>query len=158
MSSGMKKYKFEAKIQAGAGGGAFIFFPFNTEKEFGVKGRVQVKATLDGVPDESSLFKYRYPQHLLAVPKAIRQRIGKEPGDIIEVVLWKDDVMRTLDVPAEFRKSMEKEKVLSFFENLSYTHRKEYVRWITEAKKEETRRNRLERAIALLKKNIKTPV
>jgi len=40
---------------------------------------------------------------------------------------------------------------------LSYTHRKEYVRWITEAKKEETRKNRFEKAIELLKKKTKTP-
>ena len=39
----------------------------------------------------------------------------------------------------------------------SYTHRKEYCRWITDAKKEETRLKRLGKAIEMLKKGISTP-
>jgi uncharacterized protein YdeI (YjbR/CyaY-like superfamily) len=39
---------------------------------------------------------------------------------------------------------------------LSYTHRKEYSRWISEAKKEETRQRRLEKAVEMLKKGVKT--
>jgi uncharacterized protein YdeI (YjbR/CyaY-like superfamily) len=93
----------------------------------------------------------------MGVSKAIREQIGKGPGDHIEVVLWKDDVPRTIELPAEFQKRLETEKLLTFFEELSHTHQKEYVRWITEAKKEETRRARFEKAIEMLKKNIKTP-
>ena len=40
---------------------------------------------------------------------------------------------------------------------LSHTHRKEYCRWITEAKKEETRLKRLGKAIEMLKKGVRTP-
>ena len=38
-----------------------------------------------------------------------------------------------------------------------WTHRKEYCRWITDAKKEETRLKRLGKAIEMLKKGISTP-
>lgn len=158
MSSDAKKYHFEAEIQSGSGGGAFIFFPFDSEKEFGTQGAVQVNAIFDGEPYKGSLFKYRYPQHVLGILKEIREKIGKGPGDVVDVVLWKDDEVRTVEVPAEFLKRMKKEKVLPFFEKLSYTHRKEYVRWLIEAKKEETRRNRFERAIQLLKQHVKTPM
>lgn len=154
----MKRYKFKAKIQEGDGGGAFIFFPFDVQREFGTKGKVPVEGTFDGVAYKESIFRYGYPQHLLGVPKAIRDQIGKNPGDHIEVVLWKDEEVRTIEVPAEFQKRMEKEKLLTFFEKLSHTHRKEYVRWITEAKKEETRQARFEKAIDLLKRNVKTPL
>ena len=153
----MKKYKFKAKIQPGDGGGAYLVFPFDTEKEFGTKGKVPVHATLDGVPERSALFRYGPPQHLLAVRKAIREQIGKKPGDTVDVVVWKDDEIRTLEVPAEFKTRMEQAKLLPFFETLSYTHRKEYCRWITEAKKEETRQNRLAKAIEMLRKGVKTP-
>lgn len=154
----MKRYKFKAKIQDGDGGGAFIFFPFDVQKEFGTKGKVPVEGTFDGVSCKESIFRYGYPQHLMGVPKAIRDQIGKGPGDHIEVVLWKDEEVPTLEVPAEFLKRLQKEKLLGFFETLSHTHRKEYVRWITEAKKEETRRARFEKAINLLKRNVKTPL
>ena len=153
----MKKYKFKAKIQAGEGGGAYLVFPFDTEKEFGTRGKVPVHATLDGVPERSALFRYGPPQHLLAVRKALREQIGKKPGDTVDVVVWKDDEIRTLEVPAEFKARMEQAKLLPFFETLSYTHRKEYCRWITEAKKEETRQNRLAKAIEMLRKGVKTP-
>jgi hypothetical protein len=152
-----KKYKFTAEIHSGDGGGAYVLFPYNTEKEFGTKGRVPVRATLDGVPETTSLIKYGSPQHMLVVLKAVREKIGKAPGDTIEVVLWKDEVERVLEVPPEFQKRMKNEKLLPFFEGLSYTHRKEYCRWLTEAKKEETRQARLVKAIEMLRKGIKTP-
>jgi bifunctional DNA-binding transcriptional regulator/antitoxin component of YhaV-PrlF toxin-antitoxin module len=153
----VKKYKFKATIQAGEGGGAFVFFPFDVEKEFGTRGKVPIKVTFDGVPDTSGLFKYGYPQHLIGVPKAIREQLGKKPGDSLEVVAWKDEAERVIEVPPAFQQVLERENLLTFFENLSYTHRKAYCRWIAEAIKEETRQKRLEKAVELMKKGIKTP-
>ena len=153
----MKKYKFTAKIVAGDGGGAGVLFPYDTEKEFATKGKVPIKATFNGVPYTGSLIKYGFPQHTLHLPKAIREQLGKVPGDIIDVVLWKDEEERILEVPAPFEKLMKQEGLLPFFETLSYTHRKEYCRWISEAKKEETRSKRLEKAIEMLKQKVKTP-
>jgi hypothetical protein len=153
----MKKYKFEAEIQRGEGGGAYVFFPFDVEKEFGAKERVAVKATFDGVPYTGSLMKCGGPQHMLGILKAIREQLGKGPGDTIDVAVWKDDVERTVEVPAAFEELMRKEGLLPFFEQLSYTHRKEYCRWITEAKKEETRSKRLQKAIEMLRQGIRSP-
>jgi uncharacterized protein YdeI (YjbR/CyaY-like superfamily) len=39
----------------------------------------------------------------------------------------------------------------AFFDRLSYTHQKEYVTWINEAKREETRRTRISKMIDMLK-------
>ena len=152
----MKKYKFKAKIES-AGSGAYILFPYDTEKEFGTKGRVAIQATFDGVPYTGSLVKYGQPQHMLGILKGIREQIGKQPGDTIQVELWKDEVPRTVEVPAAFASAMKKAGLVADFEKLSYTHRKEYCRWITEAKKEETRQNRLAKAIEMLRKGVKTP-
>jgi hypothetical protein len=153
----MKKYKFKAKIEAGDGGGAYVLFPYDTEKEFLTRGKVPVKATFNGVPYTGSLIKYDNPLHMLGMLKAIREQTGKGPGDSIEVVVWKDETVRTVAVPAQFEKLIRKEGLLPVFKNLSYTHRKEYCRWITEAKKQETRLKRLERAIEMLKKGVRTP-
>jgi uncharacterized protein YdeI (YjbR/CyaY-like superfamily) len=87
----------------------------------------------------------------------VREQIRKGPGDTIEVVVWRDAEVRTVEVPAEFEKLMKKEGLLPVFEELSYTHRKEYCRWITEAKKQETRSKRLEKAIEKLKQGVSTP-
>ena len=153
----VKKYKFKAKIEAGDGGGAYVLFPYDTGKEFGTKGRVPVKATFNGVPYTGSLIKYGNPLHMLGIVKAIREQTGKGPGDAIEVVVWKDAEVRTVEIPAAFENVMKKEGLLPVFKKLSYTHRKEYCGWIAEAKKEETRLKRLEKAIAMLKKGVSTP-
>ena len=153
----MKQYRFKARLEAGDGGGAFILFPYDVEKEFGTKGRVPVKSTFNGVSYTGSLFKYGYPQHVLGVSKAIRQEIGKAPGDTIQVVLWKDESTRIVEVPPPLQKALQAERLLPVFNQLSYTHRKEYCRWIADAKKEETRSNRLRKAVAMLRKGVKTP-
>ena len=153
----MKKYKFKAKIEAGPGGGAYVLFPCDTQKEFATNGKVPVKAAFEGVPCAGSLVKYGHPHHMLGMAKAIREQIRKGPGDTVEIVVWKDEEVRTVEVPAEFERLMKKEGLLSVFNGLSYTHRKEYCRWITEAKKEETRLKRLGSAIGMLKKGVRTP-
>ena len=153
----MKQYKFKAQIESAPGGGAFILFPYDTQKEFATKGKVPVQATFDGVPYKGSLIKYGQPQHMLGLLKSIREQIGKGPGDTIDVTIQRDEAPRVVEIPAAFEKLLKKEDLLSTFEKLSYTHRKEYCRWITEAKKEETRSARLIKAIEMLKKGIKTP-
>jgi hypothetical protein len=105
----MKRYKFKAKLEAGDSGGAYVLFPYDTEKEFATEGKVPVKATFDGVPYTGSLIKYGQAQHMLGVLKSIREEIGKAPGDILDVVLWKDVETRTVEVPAAFATRMKKE-------------------------------------------------
>ena len=152
-----RKFTFDAEIRAGKGGGAYVVFPYDAQKEFGTNGKVPVGATIDGVPDKGALFRMGKPQHMLGVPKAIRVQLGKQVGDVVAVVLWKDEQPREVAVPAELLTRMKKAGVLAFFESLSLTHRKEYSRWISEAKKDETRTRRLDKAIELLTDGVRTP-
>ncbi len=78
-----------------------------------------VAATIDGVSDRGGLFAMGQPHHMLAVPKSIRDHLGKGPGDIVSIVLWKDEEPRQVEVPAAFQALMKKPGVLSFFEGLS---------------------------------------
>jgi hypothetical protein len=153
----MKRYTFRAKIEAGEGGGAGVSFPYSVEQEFGVRGNVPVKATVDGVPYTGSLMNCGAGPHVLGVLKATRAKLGKGPGDFVDVIVWKDEEVRTVEVPAEFERLMKKEGVLAAFEKLSYTHKKEYCRWIGEAKKEETRQARIEKSVQMLKNGVETP-
>ena len=153
----MKTYKFKARIEGASLGGACIFFPYNVEEEFGTKGRVPVKATFDGVPYTGSLVKYGQPQHMLGILKDIRAKIGKNPGDFVEVTIQKDESVRKVEVPPEFAALLKKEKLVPVFEKLSYSHQKEYCRWLTEAKRPETRASRLVKAVEMLRAGVKTP-
>lgn len=69
-----------------------------------------------------------------------------------------DPETRTVQPPPDFAKELRRSKTAShFFENLSFTDKKEYVVWITSAKKEETRSRRLEAAIDKLIAGKKNP-
>jgi hypothetical protein len=153
----VKQYKFSAVIEDAMGGGAYILFPFDVQQEFGTRSRVAVKATLNGVPYTGSLVKYGQPQHMLPVLKEIREKTGKNIGDLLDIVLWRDQTERIVEIPQDLAAIMERESVRSYFDSLSFTHRKEYCRWINEAKRQETRAKRLEKAVQMLRDKVKTP-
>ena len=69
----MKKYKFRAKIETGDVGGAYVFFPCDTEKEFAPKGKVPEKATFNRLPYTYSFVKYSNHHYMLGMLKAIHE-------------------------------------------------------------------------------------
>ncbi|HET6823894.1 MAG TPA: YdeI/OmpD-associated family protein [Anaerolineales bacterium] len=147
-----KKQTFTAVIQNAGGGGAFVEVPFDVEKEFGSK-RPKVKAMIEGVPYRGILTRMGTERHLLIVLKEIREQIGKTFGDEVTITVEPDTEPRVIEVPDELKKAFKTEKeAKAFFEKLSYTHQREYVMWITEAKREETRQNRIAKTVEMLKK------
>jgi hypothetical protein len=148
----MKKQTFTAVIQNAGGGGAFVQVPFDVEKEFGSK-RPKVKAMIEGIPYRGILTRMSTDCHILGIRKDIREQVGKTFGDEIKVIVEPDTEPRVVEVPADLLKELKKDKeAKTVFDKLSYTHQKEYVTWITEAKKEETRQNRIAKMIEMLKK------
>jgi hypothetical protein len=138
--------------------GGYVKIPFDVEQVYGTKGQVKVKASFDGYPYRGVLANMGSGCHILIVRKDIREHIGKNVGDIVEVVLERDLEERTLDIPEDLEKALKKHKAEKlFFDKLSYTNRKEYVIWITSAKKDETRLKRLEETIHKLGAGKKNP-
>lgn len=150
-----KKQTFTATIQNAGGGGAFVEVPFDVEKAFGSK-RPKIKADIEGVPYRGTLVRMGSENHMLIVLKGIREQIGKTFGDEIKVTVGLDEEPRVIEIPAELKKAFRTDKeAKTFFEKLSYTHQKEYVRWIEESKKEETRASRILKTLDMLKKKQK---
>jgi hypothetical protein len=143
-------HHFSAVIEAAGGGGAFVSVPFDVEAEFGSK-RPKIRATIDGEAYRGTLVRMGTPCHLLLILKEIRGKIGKQPGDTVSVTIEPDREPRVVEPPADFRKALRAAPAArTFFDKLSYTHRKEYVRWIDEAKRAETRAARIGKAVAML--------
>lgn len=155
----MKTYEFDAIIKKHDSiNAAFIEFPYSVEEEFGVKGQVKVKAAFDGYEYQGSLAKMAHNCHCLGITQKIRKEIDKGQGDMVHVVIIKDDTERVVELPEEFKKILEaNETVKSIFFRLSYTNQKEYAEWIKSAKKVETRNRRLNDSIQMLLKGIKHP-
>ncbi len=146
-----KKHRFTAVIQNAGGGGAYVEIPFDVEKEFGSK-RPKVKAEIEGIPYRGTLMRMGSERHMLGILKSIREQCGKDFGDEVKVTLEADTEARTVEVPPELEAGFRKEKALrEFFESLSFTHRREIVNYLLEAKSEETRAKRLERVVERLR-------
>lgn len=137
---------------------AFVTIPFSVEEEYGTRGQVKVKVLFDKHPYRGVLANMGTGCHILGVRKDIRQAIGKQVGDTVLVELERDSEERIVAVPDDLKKALAKEKAaLKFFDSLSFTNRKEYVLWICSAKKEETRKKRLEQTIEKLLAGLKNP-
>jgi len=147
-----EKQTFTATIQNAGGGGAFVEIPFHVEAEFGSK-RPKVKALIDGIPYRGILTRMGSETHILGILKEIREKAGKTFGDEVTITVEPDTEPRLIEIPKDLMKELKKDKEAGvFFDKLSYTHQKEYVRWVEEAKKEETRQNRIVKTIEMLKK------
>lgn len=76
----------------------------------------------------------------------------------MSVTLERDLVPRAVEVPRELATALGKSRTAeAAFAELSFTHQKEYVRWIESAKKPQTRDARIARAIDMLHAGRRTP-
>jgi len=144
---------FEGIIeQHGEINAAFIKFPFSTEELFGKKGQVKIKVLLDGkVEYRGSLAKMKGNFHMLGLTQEVRKQLGKDFGDEISVKLWEDKEERMVEIPEDVLEIFnQNNSAFELYQKMSYTHRKEYMRWITDAKKPETRENRKIKMIEMI--------
>lgn len=149
----MEKIKFEAPIiQHKNMNVAYVEFPFSTEELFGKKGQVKIKATIDDKTEyQGSLANMGQGCHVLGLTQAVRKDLKKTFGDTVSVELWEDKEERVVEIPDDVVEVFNKnEKAKELFDAMSYTHRKEYIRWIIEAKKPETRENRKVKMIEMI--------
>jgi Domain of unknown function (DUF1905)/Bacteriocin-protection, YdeI or OmpD-Associated len=153
-------HRFKAILEKARDGidAVFISIPFDVEKLYGTRGQLKIKATFDGHPYRGTLVNMGTGCHLLGVRKDIRHAIGKKPGEVISVTIEKDTEERVVAVPDELQQILDKNpKAKSFYESLSFTNRKEYVQWISSAKKQETKNKRLAEILSRLLKGKKNP-
>lgn len=136
----------------------YIDFPYDVKTLFGTSGNVKVKVTYDGVAHRGLLTNMGGGCHFLGINKELRAKIGKNPGEEIHVALERDTEERIVEVPDDLSAVFAAHpEARTRYERLSYTHRKEYVRWIEEAKKPETRLKRLNKTVEMLLTGNKNP-
>ena len=89
-----KIYEYDAVIQSATigKGGAYVVFPYDVRTEFD-KGRVKVNATFDGEEYNGSIVNMGVKNqdssvcYIIGILKSIRAKIGKQPGDMVRVVV-----------------------------------------------------------------------
>jgi bacteriocin resistance YdeI/OmpD-like protein/uncharacterized protein DUF1905 len=141
--------QFEARIEAANGGGAYVAVPDEVIANMGGGGRIPVEATFDGIAYRGSIASMGGAK-CLGILRQIRDELGEGPGDLVTVTVSRDDAGRTVDVPADLAAALEAAGARSAFDKLSFSHRREHVNAINDAKRPETRARRIAKAVQLL--------
>jgi hypothetical protein len=141
-----KKYKLQKF--PGKGGWTYAMIPEIPQDKKAPFGWVKVKGSIDNYTFHDYRLMPMGNGHLfLPVKAAVRKKIGKEAGDFIQVVLFKDD--SELQVPEDLLACLADEPLAhDRFFKLKETVQREFIQWISEAKKEETR---VERIVTVIK-------
>ena len=91
-------------------------------------------------------------EFLLGLNKEVRQGAGVEAGDEVDVTVELDAAPREVEVPEALAAALAADpQAKASFEGMAFTHRKEYARWVAEAKRDETRQRRVAQAVEMIK-------
>ena len=116
-------------------------------KKLGAGKRVPVRVTLNGAKYRSTIAVYGN-RYYLPARREIRDAAKLVPGGRARVSLEVDAAPRTVTVPADLARALSAAKLRSGFASFSFTHRREFVEWITSAKRQETRSSRIPKVVA----------
>src|ERR1700689_4642442 len=121
-----KKLRFQAKIAGKeAGVVAAITPPVDVIEWFGTRARVPIRGTINGFPFRSSLVPCGNAR-MMPVNKALRDGAGVKPGDVVEVVMERDQEERRVEAPPELERELAKsKKAQARWGELAFTHKKE---------------------------------
>jgi hypothetical protein len=110
-----------------------------------------VRATINGYTCAGRVSRMG-GEFLLGLSRDVRTGAGVEAGDEVTVTIALDEAPREVDVPAALAQALEGDATAkATFDALAFTHRKEFARWIAEAKKDETRERRVAQALQMLR-------
>ena len=131
------------------GSACYIPLTFDPKAVFG-KLRAPVKVTLNGYTYRSTIAAMGGPP-LIPVRKSHQQAARLDGKDTIEVRLDLDTEKREVKPPADLVEALEAASAWDRWTDLTYTHQREHVEAIQEAKKPETRLRRIERAVQMVR-------
>ena len=149
----MKQYSFKARINKPEGEGTWHYanVPLDVEKEFGTKGQVKIKATLNGKVFYNSLMPHGNGKHFIVLKDQIRNQAGVKLGDTVNMIIEVDARAKTVEIPEDFETALIKNKIArEFFSSLANPFQQRYVDWLATAQKEGPRIERIAKAIEKL--------
>src|ERR671931_1079692 len=91
-------------------------------------------------------------EFLLGLNRDVRAGAGVEAGDEVTVTIALDEAPREVEVPPALAEALDGDAAAKArFDALAYTHRREFARWVAEAKKDDTRERRVAQALQMLR-------
>jgi Bacteriocin-protection, YdeI or OmpD-Associated/Domain of unknown function (DUF1905) len=143
--------KFRAKIlQTGKTAAGFVV-PAKVLEGLAAGKRPKVHVTLKGYTYRTSVGTVD-GKPMIGVSAEVRQNAGVAGGETLEVEVEVDTAPRVVALPPDFKKALAREpKAKKFYEGLSYSKQRALVEPIGQAKTEETRQRRIDKALGLLR-------
>jgi Bacteriocin-protection, YdeI or OmpD-Associated/Domain of unknown function (DUF1905) len=124
--------------------------PDDVVAALGAGKRPQVKVTINGGTYRSTVAAYK-GAYMLPLSAENREVTGVSAGDEVDVDLEIDDEPREVAVPADLAEALNRHPaVRQRFDALAFTHQREWVRSVEDAKKPETRQRRIDKTIESL--------
>ena len=144
--------RFRAVLRpAGDTGGSAFDIPLEVAAALSEAKRPPVTVTINGHEYRTRLAVYG-GQPMVGVSKAHRTAAGIDLGDEFEAEVALDTEPRVIEVPPDLAEALVADAAAAeTFDRLSYTHRRDYVLWITQAKRPETRARRVTDALDRLR-------
>jgi hypothetical protein len=113
--------------------------------------RFPVRATVNGYTWRTSVARMR-GEFMVGLNREVREQAGVQAGDDVEVELELDSDPREVEVPPALEEALAADpEARTLFEAMAYTHRKEFARWVADAKRDETRERRVVQALQMLR-------
>lgn len=138
------------------GASTFVTLPFDVKALFG-RARCPVRVTINGHTWRTTTQVYGEQYHLVVNAEA-RAAAGVAAGEEVRVQVKKDDTVRATEVPSELAARLRTDpEAKEAFESLAPSHRREYARWVSEARLPATRIRRSEAALERLKAGVRRP-
>ena len=143
--------KFRATVELGGKTATGIEVPEDVVAALGSSRRPPVTVTIGGHSYRTTVARMG-GRFLVGLSAENRTAAGVAAGDLVDVDSEPDTAPREVDVPADLAEALARDDAArATFDGLSFTHRKEWVRWVEEAKKAETRATRLAKTVESLR-------
>ena len=146
--------RFESTVELGGKTATGIPIPDEVIEALGSGKRPPVVITVNGHTYRTTAVRMG-GRFLVPLSAENREAAGVAAGEDITVDLEADTAPREVTLPDDLAAAMDDE-ARAAYDGLSYTHRKEWVRWVEEAKKPETRTTRIEKTVTGLREGKKT--
>ena len=149
-----KKFEFTSVLVKGAFNGTYAQFPFDSRKEFGTGRAVRVNVTFDGHPYNMNLLPNGDGGHWLHLKKEIRDVLGKQEGDDVDVTLVQDFSKPKIEIPEYLAWLLNEDNDMKkLFEKMSFSSRKFWVNFIEEPKNNKAKAERVAKLFEFLERN-----
>jgi hypothetical protein len=147
--------RFEAKLMKPADAGreswTFLVLPRKASAKLPTRGMTTVEGTLNGRAFRATVEPDGRKSHWLRVSRKLREEAGAQPGDVVSLAIEPARVELEARVPPDLRKVLAAHReAKAVWEEISPAARRDWIQWITTAKRPETRARRIANAGKML--------